>query len=246
MEVSPSECSICTRHYDFENLCPRILTCGHTFCSECIHQFSSAGLPVSCPVDRKTSKVPEGGFPKNFLALDFLEVLRVDQKQAQDNAGSVCVLCEGEQHPATHHCLDCKEMMCAPMASAHVRSKASSTHQVKMLELKPNSPLRTKPDSCPEHEEVFKYFDKQCNRLVCVSCVVLTHRGHECTSLAEAAKACRAEVESLITKGNGFVAVLNRTLQQVQAAAARLDNNNSQALTDLKCFFDEVILYSCF
>ena len=169
MSDKPSKCSICALRYDSESLCPRMLMCGHTFCSECLGKLATNNQVV-CPIDRKISAVPAGNFPKNFLVLD---LLAVDQKPSEI---SWCALCEGEKHPATHQCLECEDFMCSVAASIHLKAKVSKAHQVKTLDEVKANPQLSQTVSGLEHSKAFEYFDKQCGRLVCVSCVVLSHR----------------------------------------------------------------------
>lgn len=78
------ECSICSERYDTEDdeLMPRNLACGHSFCSRCIGKLTSSGrvveggVSISCP--RKCS-VPTliqnrdiHSLPKNFAILDIV------------------------------------------------------------------------------------------------------------------------------------------------------------------------------
>ena len=50
------ECAICMEKYNTTNKIPRILTCGHTFCSSCLEiicersGIESSG--ISCPLDK--------------------------------------------------------------------------------------------------------------------------------------------------------------------------------------------------
>ena len=64
------ECSICCEHYDHENLFPRLLICGHTFCSSCLGKLLKNNS-ISCPDCRKTVPVPTGvaGLTKNYALL---------------------------------------------------------------------------------------------------------------------------------------------------------------------------------
>ena len=58
------ECSVCLE--SLINKQPRLLSCGHTFCTPCLQQLS-AGNTV-CPKCRSATRVPPGGvqaLPKN-------------------------------------------------------------------------------------------------------------------------------------------------------------------------------------
>lgn len=52
---------------------PRVLNCGHTFCTDCVGTFESAKQMVRCPLDCQYMTMGEGGvseFPKNFVLLN--------------------------------------------------------------------------------------------------------------------------------------------------------------------------------
>ena len=59
------ECSVCLE--SLINKQPRLLSCGHTFCTPCLQQLS-AGNTVYCPKRRSPTWLPPGGvhdLPKN-------------------------------------------------------------------------------------------------------------------------------------------------------------------------------------
>ena len=36
------ECQVCREVYDYKNLCPRMLKCGHSFCTRCLWHLLNA------------------------------------------------------------------------------------------------------------------------------------------------------------------------------------------------------------
>ena len=59
------ECSVCLE--SLINKQPRLLSCGHTFCTPCLQQLSG-GNTVNCPKCRSLTRLPPGGvqaLPKN-------------------------------------------------------------------------------------------------------------------------------------------------------------------------------------
>ena len=52
------ECSVCLE--SLINKQPRLLSCGHTFCTPCLQQLS-AGNTVNCPKCRSPTRLPPGG-----------------------------------------------------------------------------------------------------------------------------------------------------------------------------------------
>ena len=135
------ECSICFEHYNDQSKCPRLLSCGHSFCSSCLERLLH-GNTIDCPTCRNPDAVPTGvdGLLTNFALLDIVN--DTPKENVGSNTGSHdCEAC-GEKHPANFCCLDCKENMCKTAAQFHTRNKASHDHQVVSLEeLEENSQL---------------------------------------------------------------------------------------------------------
>ncbi|KAI6209556.1 hypothetical protein M3Y96_00233500 [Aphelenchoides besseyi] len=115
-------CSICLDTYND----PRTLSCGHSFCNQCLARLS-AKVPVvcsaiRCPNCRNPSKIPTTGLPMNYglkgqhgnvtrlpteiLILEAIEMLeKVRRSQTFDQRCSVCRLaCVDEE---LWRCIDC-------------------------------------------------------------------------------------------------------------------------------------------
>ena len=123
------ECSICFEHYNDESKCPRLLSCGHSFCSSCLERLLH-GNTIDCPTCRNPGSVPTGveGLLKNFALLDIVN--DTPKENVGSNTGSHdCEAC-GQKHPANFCCLDCKENMCKTAAQFHTRNKASRNHRL--------------------------------------------------------------------------------------------------------------------
>ena len=73
------ECAICTYEYQVEgNRCPKLLTCTHTVCLDCLRQLvqRSSNHRIDCPICRADITVPAGGaseFPTNRYIVEALE-----------------------------------------------------------------------------------------------------------------------------------------------------------------------------
>ena len=174
------ECSICFEHYNDQSKCPRLLSCGHSFCSSCLERLLH-GNTIDCPTCRNPGAVPTGveGLLKNFALLDIVN--DTPKENVGSNTGSHdCEAC-GEKHPANFCCLDCKENMCKTAAQFHTRNKASRDHQVVSLEeLEAKPQLASVSLICQKHNDKFRFFDEKCGHAVCRECVALEHFGHLC------------------------------------------------------------------
>ena len=86
------ECSICMEQYNTTNKLPRILSCGHTFCTSCLISFikksesncqNEFSTFISCPVDKQIGHNNQNinEIPINRLILDVLDFENENQKK---------------------------------------------------------------------------------------------------------------------------------------------------------------------
>ena len=215
------ECLVCCETYDDQNLCPRMLTCGHSFCTSCLQRLLTVDDKIPCPTCRVEVNVSQDGvvgLPKNFALLSFFDV-----KPQQEEGESLfdCEVCD-DKHPAIFWCFNCEEDMCKDAACFHSRSKATRDHQLISLESATATAL------CSKHSEPFRLFDEACGHVVCSGCITLDHQGHNCLSLGEAASKCRQEMKELATK-------VSARSEVIKTAEARV----KQANLDMKKAYEE-------
>ena len=234
------ECSLCYERYDDNKRCPRLLSnCGHTFCTHCLEQLLKDGS-ITCPQDRKDVHVTAGlgGLPKNFALLD---VLLASSHKQPDTTPVLCDTCGDEAHPATSCCLECKENMCDVAAQFHIRHKLSRDHRVLSLsEFKTSPHLAAIPVFCPEHNEPFRYFDKDCGHVICRDCQALEHNGHKCCSLAEASAQSRQELDALTAKAKETAAQLKEAEERVMTVVNDLNRKKKNEEDKIHAFFEDV------
>ena len=237
------ECSICFERFNDENKCPRLLSCGHSFCSCCLERLLR-GNTIDCPKCRNPVAVPSGvhGLLKNFALLDIVN--ETAQKQHAENTGHVgsheCEACD-EKHPANFCCLDCKENMFKTAAQFHTRNKASRDHRVVSLEeLEANPQLASVSVLCPEHNDQFRFFDQDCGRVICRDCYALNHSGHKCVVAAEAASKYRQEMEALVTKASCQAEKINAAKGQVMEKIVVMELGCDVERENIQGFFREV------
>ena len=237
------ECSICLEGYNDKEKCPRMLSCGHSFCSRCLERLLR-GNTIDCPKCRNPVAVPSGvhGLLKNFALLDIVN--ETAPKQHAENTGYTgtheCEACD-EKHPSMFFCWDCKENMCKAAAQIHKRSKLSRDHRVVTFnELKANPQVASVSVLCPEHNDPFRFFDENCGHVICRDCYALNHNGHKCVVVAEAASKYRQEMEALVTKASCQVEKIKVAEDQVAQEVLLTDGACVKQREKIQGFFREV------
>ena len=237
------ECSICFEGYNDKDKSPRLLSCGHSFCSRCLERLLR-GNTIDCPKCRNPVAVPSGvhGLLKNFALLDIVN--ETAPKQHAENTGYTgtheCEACD-EKHPSMFFCLDCEENMCKAAAQIHKRSKLSRDHRVVTFkELKANPQLTSVSVLCPEHNDQFRFFDENCGHVICRDCYALNHNGHKCVIVAEAASKYRQEMEALVTKANCQAEKINAAKDQVVNKLVLMEEGFEVQRENIQGFFRKV------
>ena len=227
------ECPVCCEIYDDQSLCPRILSCGHSFCTSCLQHLLRLGDKFRCPTCRvKVNVSPAGvaGLPKNYA---LLSVFVIKPQQEESESLFDCEVCD-DKHPAIFWCFNCEEDMCNDAARFHSRSKASRDHQLISLE------SATATELCSKHSEPFRLFDKTCGHVVCRGCIKLDHQGHKCSSLAEAASKCRQKMQELATKVNTRSEVIKTAEALVKQANLDMKKAYEEREAQILSLFGEV------
>ena len=137
-------CSVCAEAFDSDARSPRTLSCGHTFCTQCLRGIAQ-GRTFVCPKCRRETVLqqPADGavgdgdavlqLIRNYQLLDVIEEAAPQRGQHGDDqqaagaaagvvhAGGVpCKLCAEEDglHMATHVCIDCGDVSAISDGSA--------------------------------------------------------------------------------------------------------------------------------
>ena len=230
------QCSVCFNPFDDQNICPRNLSCGHSFCTSCLERLPAADNKIQCPTCRVEVNVPQAGvagLPKNFALLDIINA-NVTPQNNGDESSYICEFCE-DKHPASLCCLNCKKDLCKRAARFHADSRESSAHHVVSLE------PRAVNNLCPDHKQPFHVFDKACDHMVCKRCIKLNHSGHDCLSLAdeasEASQEMQAHANEIICSTTGQI---KEAEAQVMKASLDIEKNCQEQGAIIQSVFKEV------
>lgn len=211
--VSPLlECSICNNPFDETVRLPRNLPCGHHFCTACLGSWvinrktARSKHTITCPIDGAESDVKNGDATTLATNFGLIPLIAAALRPPPLSSDVACELCE-EKHDATHRCLECQQCMCDALTKFHRRMSGTMSHRVVSLaEWRANPQLPAGSGAaapivhlCKSHGKPADLFDLDCGLFLCAQCV-LSHGDHlpRIKSVADAATACRAELDAWI------------------------------------------------
>ncbi|CAN0123285.1 unnamed protein product [Lampetra fluviatilis] len=167
---SELRCSICLGTF----ICPSTLSCGHSFCLQCLEAAWETASSFSCPQCRATFPVrPQ--LRRNVALGNLAEQLRVGDGMA------AAVVCDHCQTPAVKTCVRCETSYCATHLKPHLENPRLREH----LLVAPIVNLEER--QCQEHRQELVLYCEQDNSPVCTVCTIVgEHRGHEVMTIKNA------------------------------------------------------------
>ncbi|XP_061403213.1 E3 ubiquitin/ISG15 ligase TRIM25-like [Lethenteron reissneri] len=156
--------------------CPCTLSCGHSFCLECVEGAWNAAESFSCPQCRVT-------FPQRpKLSKNFTLANLVEQRSAAEKMATVvlCDFCNDGTTSASKTCLSCDMSYCVTHVKPHQENPKFRDH---ILVDPVTNPEERK---CKTHRDEIKFYCRQDESLVCTTCTIAgDHKRHNVATLED-------------------------------------------------------------
>ena len=181
------ECNVC-RKYLTE---PKLLSCLHCFCKECLMSKFAEWSPestVRCPTCNKETAVPNNDLLL-LPTLNFLENIHVTAYKAKLRA-ITCDMCATSPANAKRFCRQCG-YVCEQCEQVHKKCKGYEDHEIVDNEtlqgdIRRYAKVTTTPQKCKMHAKKLKYYCSTCQHLICRDCFNIgDHREHKYENISE-------------------------------------------------------------
>ena len=246
-------CGVCSKPYND----PRILSCLHSFCLQCLHheiEKSGSQQMFQCPICEQNTSIPVGGasvLPQNLHHGFEVEVAGYMSKMTS-NSDVACDQCaEGSSDPAVVFCCACHHFLCAFCLEHHKRNRIWSKHKIVGLDQEGARQLHTtmKPrdyycSQSNQEDNKLNFYCETCSLLVCLHAV--THNGHTMTDISKLAKTQQIEIsgaleeaKEVVTKLTGAIDENKRMIEQVEISTRNAFLAVNQAFETLQQTLEE-------
>nr|XP_043873990.1 E3 ubiquitin/ISG15 ligase TRIM25-like [Solea senegalensis] len=223
---------------------PVTLTCGHSFCMNCIKDHfdtEDEKRIYSCPECRKTF-MPRPELLKNVMLADLVEKLKKTGLHAAPAdhcyAGAedvACDVCTGRKLKALKSCLVCLASYCEEHLQPHHQAPPLKKHKL----VEPSKNLQE--NICPLHDEVMKMFCRTDQQCICYLCSVDEHKDHDMVSAAAERKQKQRELDLSREEVQQRVQDIVRDVKVLQQEEEALTLSADKAVKDTDESFTEMM-----
>lgn len=223
MEYDELACTLCSSHFDLDELLPRMIPqCGHTFCSKCLQNILDTNLPGEdfiCPEDKYYSlstfllylyriSMPLTqkdilSFPKNYILIRLIEKRQSIHNPDKNIRQGTFRRCYTKEEDSPSEKLSfIKERLSVPRINSGSTIKTTSSSDGSYKYKDDDNicmGLNFDPNICQEHQRKFEVvcLDHKCK--ICTNCALFgSHKNHDIKSEGEIFKEITIRAEKLI------------------------------------------------
>ncbi|XP_060944017.1 zinc finger protein RFP-like [Limanda limanda] len=229
-------CSICLDVFTD----PVSLSCGHNFCSSCLHTYWDSGDTCQCPMcKREFSTRPElqVNTVMSELADEFKKLVQVKVSTPGPQLPALDVLCDfcsEIKEKAVKSCLTCLTSFCESHLEPHRRLAGLKGHTL-------SEPVKNLDDRmCKTHNKMTELYCLKEQEFICILCLKADHKGHNAVPLEEqyekvaATKdAAQANMQKLIQTRIEKIAEVEKLLDVSRVDSEKEEQAAVQVFTEL-------------
>ncbi|XP_053550146.1 E3 ubiquitin/ISG15 ligase TRIM25 [Bombina bombina] len=207
------KCSICMSIFTD----PVTLTCGHTFCLDCITKTwkNQEKGESSCPECRHRFKT-KPDLKRNMRMCSLANSFRVS---VHVQTGIFCAYCIQSNVPATKFCLHCEASLCVDHVLAHNKSEEHVLADA-------TTPWVNK--KCQLHNKLVKYYCAEDAVCICVSCKKSgQHKGHQVLTLHEASEKRKETFQNVLKRLTTKRKGTKKNIQHLQTRRKELQEKST-------------------
>ncbi|MEE6476498.1 hypothetical protein FKM82_011099, partial [Ascaphus truei] len=221
-------CPVCLSTY--QN--PVSLSCGHSFCRECIHKVLTSqrdqDRAYSCPTcQAEYEEFPE--LQRNFQLCSIVSDLH---KKISGDSSVFCSYCLGDPFPAVKTCLNCEVSLCLQ----HLERHTNKSHVL----VEPTESVKER--KCPEHDKLLEYFCENDQSCICVTCYIAgSHKGHSIMTLKEAHEKQPSTLSQIVSSLQDSEGDISKDLEDLHKGLEKLKENTNHLSKPLKDLTQEIL-----
>ncbi|XP_035698703.1 tripartite motif-containing protein 3-like [Branchiostoma floridae] len=237
-------CPVCMLHFRD----PRVLPCLHTFCRECLQEWTTKQQPLECPTCRTQVSLPDqgvDGLRTNFFVNNLLDFVAA-KKGAEP--GVPCQVCKGNMEGSKSWCADCAILMCESCNLVHRQLPFSKDHEVISEEtLKAEKDVRKVygKQHCDKHKKYeLEFYCESCKALVCTACTVVDHRpgkDHNPIEITPAAQKKKESLQALLQDIDPRLREIQASVKEFERKISNLAPSKEVATDQAKSYFRQII-----
>ena len=239
-------CSVCSDVFTD----PKHLSCLHSFCLKCLKRWydtCGGGEAIKCPKCQALSRVHASDdlkdLPTSFYLNGLIDVLAIKEcKKTQVTCGN----CDKKSSEASY-CFQCCIFYCEKCLVGHNMMRDKKKHRVlavKEFQDKDYEDVLTRPVFCSKErhqKEELKYYCKECETVLCQTCVTLNHGGHELRLIEEEAENKTLEIKSILQSQRDELDAKLNVIAQLDEDCAKVIQRSEIVTRDVQMFADGLI-----
>ena len=255
-QFSNCMCSYCENSYQD----PRILSCLHSFCLQCITKIhvQKDAPSITCPSCNHLTPLPVECVASLPLNIRFKEEVWQDKLlQRIISSPPVCDSCEEDSSVSVAYCKDCDDLLCQDCWDMHQKMKVTRSHttiatkDLKNRQIEQSEVLLFSDSSsevCPNHKMDFGFYCKQCAVLVCGGCGFEKHSNHTTEVLKISKQVAYTKKEILqgterlpekMTQLKKSMKTISETKKKLKACKEKVDSIIQEAFCRLRQLIDQ-------